>query len=338
MFKVLRLDGRTVLVAAAVAVLGCNADVDGAGLSFGQVETGEPGDDGGDDGGTDQRSTDGTTGGDDGDDGDDGQDGGGTTGDPSDGDDDNATTNALDGTGGEESEDDGPSEETGEPGRCMPGEMQDCYTGPANTENVGECTAGTQVCSAAGTWDACGGDVLPTDEECNGLDDDCNGTPDDGNPEAGTACNTALPGICEDGVTVCQGGGLVCESVTPAAPAETCGNQEDDDCNGTIDDGCTCDPLNPLPGCGAGQQCQPQPDDSTVCIGPMGTGTQYTACTALDDCSPLFACIQTTVTNAWCMQWCFSDAHCGLFDFCTPLDPAVFADGQEYGVCWDGFP
>lgn len=180
-------------------------------------------------------------------------------------------------------------------------------------------------------------EILPTAETCNDFDDDCNGTPDDGNPDAGIACDTGLAGPCQDGLTVCDGGGVQCESIVGPAPAETCGNIVDDDCNGFVDDGCVCDPLDPLPGCGAGYQCQPQIDNTTQCVGPMGAGTQYSPCLALSDCGPLFTCVSTGV-NAWCMQWCFSDLHCGLFDACTALAPPVFANNQEYGVCWDGLP
>lgn len=318
----------------------CNADVDEPGLfgqSAGQGEAGNVDSSNVVDGGDDDHGTGGTVGasiGGTGEDATDDADDEGTSAD-----DDGVTSDAV--TAGPGTTDD-TGDDTGDDGAdgtgCMPGDTRDCYTGPANTENVGECMAGAQQCSGSGAWESCEDEVLPGTESCNGLDDDCNGTPDDGNPEAGDACSTGLPGPCADGVTVCEGGAVDCESVTPPAAAETCGNQEDDDCNGAVDDGCECDPLNPLPGCGAGLQCQPQTDDTTECIGPMGTGTQYTACTGLADCSPLFACIQTTVANAWCMQWCFSDAHCGIFDSCTSLAPQVFAGGQEYGVCWDGLP
>ena len=124
---------------------------------------------------------------------------------------------------------------------CTPGSQQACYTGPANTENVGVCTGGTQTCNAQGTgWGPCMGEVLPGPELCaNGKDDDCNGITDDD------------PDNDNDGWTVC--GGDCCDSqgpnclnpelVNPGA-FEVGGNSVDDDCDGTVD--------NPLPACDAG--------------------------------------------------------------------------------------
>ena len=61
-----------------------------------------------------------------------------------------------------------------------------CYTGPAETLNVGECKSGTLTCVSGqwgGVWpdtsvfmeDYCEGQVLPIEEICNGKDDDCDG-------------------------------------------------------------------------------------------------------------------------------------------------------------------
>jgi len=314
------------------ATAACNADPDAAALSFGDAPSASAnasgvsvGDDPTDDG--DGPTDDGTGGG-----------GGDGTGDGLDDDDspDDDSPTGDDTDPDDADPDDGPVD-TGDGGSCQQGDTQSCYTGPANTENIGECGSGVATCSSNGEWLACEGESLPGTETCNGLDDDCNGTPDDGNPDEGGNCATGLFGPCANGLTVCSGGDVECEPTTPAAASETCGNGVDDDCNGTVDDGCTCDPLNPAPGCGVGMQCVPQANNTTQCNG-AGNGTQYSACLSAADCGPLFACVQTTVDNAWCMQWCFSDAQCGLFDFCTSLAPPVFANDQEYGVCWDGFP
>ncbi|HUD72239.1 MAG TPA: putative metal-binding motif-containing protein [Dongiaceae bacterium] len=70
-------------------------------------------------------------------------------------------------------------------------------------------------------------------ETCNGVDDNCNGPADDG---LGTS--TCGIGACQRTVNNCVGGvPMTCTPGTPA-PAETCGNGIDDDCNGAIDDGC----------------------------------------------------------------------------------------------------
>ena len=65
-----------------------------------------------------------------------------------------------------------------------------CYTGPRDTVNVGICIPGEQTCvegrwgasDPGGIWaaDICGGEVVPTEEICNGADDNCDGEVDYG--------------------------------------------------------------------------------------------------------------------------------------------------------------
>ena len=61
-----------------------------------------------------------------------------------------------------------------------------CYTGPEGTLNVGVCQEGTQICNA-GQWygrratgnytlGVCTGEVLPSEEICDGADNDGNGS------------------------------------------------------------------------------------------------------------------------------------------------------------------
>ncbi len=62
-----------------------------------------------------------------------------------------------------------------EGGVCQANEEVSCYEGPANTQAVGICKAGTQTCDIYGsTLTACSGQILPQAE------DDCN-TPEDEN-------------------------------------------------------------------------------------------------------------------------------------------------------------
>jgi hypothetical protein len=60
---------------------------------------------------------------------------------------------------------------------CAPGETQACYTGPAGTDGVGICAAGSQVCDEGGAaFGPCTGDVTPQREVCETPeDDDCDG-------------------------------------------------------------------------------------------------------------------------------------------------------------------
>tara|TARA_B100000609_G_scaffold189334_1_gene176274 strand:+ start:30315 stop:33281 length:2967 start_codon:yes stop_codon:yes gene_type:complete len=58
-----------------------------------------------------------------------------------------------------------------------------CYSGPANTKNVGHCKSGTQTCEG-GQWKSCTEETLPQEELCIGQDHDCDGQVD----EQCTAC------------------------------------------------------------------------------------------------------------------------------------------------------
>ncbi len=72
---------------------------------------------------------------------------------------------------------------TGAVGECTPGDIQPCYSGPADTQDVGQCAAGEQLCTPQSEWAPCIGEVLPApescvtpgDESCDGIDP-CGGT------------------------------------------------------------------------------------------------------------------------------------------------------------------
>ena len=69
---------------------------------------------------------------------------------------------------------------------CEPGAVESCYAGPADTEGIGVCRAGTKNCNADGlSFGPCQGDVTPQpdncatpmDEDCDGLAPPCTGAP-----------------------------------------------------------------------------------------------------------------------------------------------------------------
>ena len=148
------------------------------------------------------------------------------------------------------------------PTGCKPGTVVNCYGGPANTVGKGICRMGKKVCSSAGFYGNCKGNVLPQKEVCNKIDDNCNGKVDDGitcqggcNPGDRKACYSAgskyvNKGICRMGYVVCASnrkwGAKCIGEVVPGK--ELCYNGKDDDCDGTVDEGyCNCIPGQKIP-------------------------------------------------------------------------------------------
>jgi len=99
--------------------------------------------------------------------------------------------------------------------------------------SVGVCAPGNQLCTA-GSYGTCTGGVGPSAEICDLLDNNCNGSVDEGNPGGGAACGTST-GICTPGMSTCTAGRLVCMGGTMPG-TESC-NGDDDDCDGTVDEG-----------------------------------------------------------------------------------------------------
>lgn len=124
---------------------------------------------------------------------------------------------------------------------CKENERRECYTGADKTDGVGTCSKGEQFCRN-GKWDVCEDEVTPVDEDCNGKDDDCDGQVDNStkNPPA---CDNTI-GVCGSGKKTCSGGSWkACEAAQYGpdyqATEDKC-DGKDNDCDGTIDEGCPC--------------------------------------------------------------------------------------------------
>ncbi|MBK8258963.1 MAG: hypothetical protein IPK82_40675 [Polyangiaceae bacterium] len=160
---------------------------------------------------------------------------------------------------------DGQVNEDGEGCNCTPGDVQPCYSGPADTMGVGTCSGGQQFCKVDATgFGPCEGEILPESETCLTIeDDDCDGQIN----EEGDGC-VCVPGTTAPcysgpdgtlGVGICSGGAAFCNfSGTAYGPCsgevlpqlETCFTAEDDDCDGQINEdgaGCVCTPGSMVP-------------------------------------------------------------------------------------------
>jgi MYXO-CTERM domain-containing protein len=147
------------------------------------------------------------------------------------------------------------------------GMSRECYSGPGGTAGVGQCRAGTQLCTAPPggpeSWGSCAGEVIPSTEKCNGLDDDCDSATDEshnGVDLGGSCCPDGVPcgvGVCKAGTLQCVGAGTAC--VGAIGPSNEICDGLDNDCNGQVDDL----PGKGLPcltegGCGGVVACDPE--------------------------------------------------------------------------------
>jgi len=130
-------------------------------------------------------------------------------------------------------------------------------------------------------------------DDCDGEDNDCDGTPDDDFVGASVscgqgACHVSGTEICQDGkVRVLMGDQTVVAACVAPAPTtgEICGNQADDNCNGSVDEGFEFqgEPCNATVGQGdvAGDECwndildckptDPDPTKLTCKVGVQAT-------------------------------------------------------------------
>ncbi|MCB9727810.1 MAG: hypothetical protein H6746_04890 [Deltaproteobacteria bacterium] len=198
--------------------------------------------------------------------------------------------------------------------QCLPPEGTECTCNPvakalalrtscAVSNELGSC-GGMRSCGPEGL-SACGAKE-PIAELCNAADDDCDGQVDEG--LSGESCeNSNEFGTCA-GFNGCVEGEVVCLGQMPAA--EIC-NEQDDNCNGDVDEGLPDTDGDTLP------DCVDDDDDADGWLDEV-------------DCAPLDAAINPGATEA-CNS---SDDDC---DGKTDEEDATGCGGFYRDVDGDGF-
>ena len=134
--------------------------------------------------------------------------------------------------------------------------------------------------------------LIDDNEVCDSVDNDCDGTVDeaasagqDGDPRLGVDCDGDDDDLCTDSVTTCDGGAVVCDDPQNPEHVEECEDGLiDEDCDGTSNEGCSCN-------MGMTQPCGP-PDEVGICV--RGTQTCQPDGTWGEDCDG--AVLPTTET------------------------------------------
>ena len=167
---------------------------------------------------------------------------------------------------------------------CEEGDVESCYTGPSGTAGNGICERGERTCDSDGNWMACEGETHPEAQEdqcagdgsANGDDEDCDGIRDEG-----CRCNYDMnaDGVCGEAQIGTDGN---CKQPSNYASDETTCDDVDNDCDGVVDEHCTCD----VDGTSTGVCSEGTVDESTgSCIPPEDYQETETACDSKDnDC------------------------------------------------------
>jgi hypothetical protein len=159
--------------------------------------------------------------------------------------------------------------------------MPSILAGVVNTDNDGDGYSENQ-----GDCNDSNPDIYPTNDElCDGLDNDCDTASADGSedPQDGAACDGSDTDFCEEGITSCLAGVLVC-SDNSSSTLDVC-NGVDDDCDPASEDGS--EDSQDGAACNTGQQGVCATGTTTCVAGALScaanTGPSAESCNGLDD-------------------------------------------------------
>ncbi|MBU0530519.1 MAG: S8 family serine peptidase, partial [Nanoarchaeota archaeon] len=142
---------------------------------------------------------------------------------------------------------------------CTEGDIKACGS------NIGECISGFRLCSN-GAWGECTSQKGPSEEICDNKDNNCDGQVDENNicdkilecEEGQTRKCGSNIGACSAGLRTCTNGQWSACTREIGPTEETCDN-EDNNCNGVVDEGCP-DKPEPTPEPGPEPIPEPEPE------------------------------------------------------------------------------
>ncbi|MDY7232194.1 MopE-related protein [Hyalangium rubrum] len=168
-------------------------------------------------------------------------------------------------------------------------DTEPCYDGAEATRNVGTCRTGRPACGQGNI--VCVGQVLPTQEVCNGKDDDCDGSVDeDFDFQSGPNNCGRCDQVCSN-IQDCVAGQCVRRRET------TCDNNLDDDSDTLTD--CADSDCNGLPA-GPGAQCISGRKGEAECSNTLNDDGDF----ASDGTTPLTDCADSDCDGKSCGTGC----------------------------------
>ena len=195
---------------------------------------------------------------------------------------------------------------------CEPGSKMSCYEGPAGTEGRGACVPGEKTCLSDGSgFGECVGDVQPQpmDDCTNNVDANCDTMLTCScTPGAMLTCYDGPNGTennppCQRGERTCNPMGTgygPCDGQVVPEPVDECGTPVDENCNGVVDELCTCmpDQTQPCYGGPPGTQgvgvCQAGTATCNMtgtawgpCVGEVQPGIADCSALGNESCSPM---------------------------------------------------